>query len=268
MGFFDRFRSKKESTPEEVSEPGGGLSECDAKPHHVFLAYIRRLREGGPADPAFEQKTCGRDLNFNMLNLAEVMFAISKESDIPIDKISDFLRCGSSPDFAILLERIAVLAEEFSEAERDALLASGAFGDESLEIDPEFDNVGLIVKYCRAVELLKDDQHFGERRVAMAREKARAEMEQLHQEVSGAIERCLLMCEDELPDGVAEEIRQYLWHNELGLATELLAYMAGEHGASINREVKDAIMRIFDKMGYEEDDPEQYLFFKEWLGEL
>ena len=86
------------------------------------------------------------------------------------------------------------------------------------------------------------------------------------EEISRDIWQCVLMCIDVLPEGVAVDIQQYLEHNELGLAIELLAYMAIQHEGSIRRDVKAAILRTLAKMGYEEDEPEQYCSYKERLG--
>jgi len=92
------------------------------------------------------------------------------------------------------------------------------------------------------------------------------EKNRYYEEVSRDIWQCVLMCADVFPEGVVEDIRQYLGHNELGLAIESLAYMVIQHEVSISRDVKAAIMRTFSKMGYEEDEPEQYCAYKEQLG--
>lgn len=95
---------------------------------------------------------------------------------------------------------------------------------------------------------------------------SKAEKIRYWEEISRDIEQCVLMCNDVLPEGVAGNIHQYLEHNELGLAIELLAYMAIQQKGAIGCDVKDAIIKTFAKMGYEEDEPEQYHSYKEQLG--
>jgi hypothetical protein len=160
------FKRKPRSREENVDAAN---ARFDANAHPIVLAYLRRLWAGEPPDPVFEAKSLSRELRFNTLSLAEVMFALSKERGVPVDTISDFLACGipggGDIKTANLLKRIAILADSFSEEQRDDLIAAGIVGDPS-EIAPisaEFDNVGFVVKYCRAVASLKDSKEFGRR---------------------------------------------------------------------------------------------------------
>lgn len=163
---------KRKPKPEPTvgrDEPELSPRPFDGSAHRIVLAYLRRLRAGQPPDPAFEARSLAHDLGFNTLSLAEVMFAVSCEHAIPVDTIADFLACGipggGDLETANLLKRIAILAESFSEEERDLLLATGIIGDPSevAPISAHFDNVGFMVKYCGAVASLKDSEEFGGR---------------------------------------------------------------------------------------------------------
>lgn len=169
MSFFDRFRKRKESVPIQAGESGGYEYGFNPQAHHMLLEYYRKIRAGAQPDPTFERKCLSRDLHFDTLNMAEMIFAISKEQGIPMDTIVDFLGCsipgGGDTVLATLLQRLTILADSFSETQRDALLASGVVGDrkEIMPLRPEFDYVEYAIGYCRAIEFLKDDDTFGRR---------------------------------------------------------------------------------------------------------
>jgi len=169
MAFFDRFRKKK-SVSSEAENLFHNEHGFNPDAHHVVLNYLRRLWKGEAPDPVFEKKRLSRDLNFNTLNLAEVIFAVSEERKIPLDTIVDFLACGipggGDADLSILVQRVSMLAGSFSERERDVLLDSGVVGDrkEIAYLTPQFDYVEFVVKYCRAFESLKGDNTFGNRK--------------------------------------------------------------------------------------------------------
>jgi hypothetical protein len=97
---------------------------------------------------------------------------------------------------------------------------------------------------------------------------SKAEKIKYWNDLSHDIWQCVSMCADILPNGLANDIREYLDHNELGIALELLADMAIDHELPISRDAKAAILRTFAKMGYEKDEPEQYHSYKEWLNVL
>jgi hypothetical protein len=167
MGIFDRYQKKQRPAPPDPRDPNSikearAAYEAAIEGHRQILDYFRRLESGGQLDPTFEQLSLNNDLGFNSLDLAEIIFAISKEYEIPIDRIVHFLSIGlpggGDQALALLLRRIATLADSFSTIERMALLDSGVVGDrkEILPINSMFDSVGFIIKYCRAVIFLKD----------------------------------------------------------------------------------------------------------------
>src|SRR5262249_2419762 len=122
MSFLDRFRKQKKSAvPVDI--------DISPEAHNILLEYLQSLWAGAPSDPIFEQKSLSRDLHFNSLNLAEMVFAVSKEREIAVDKIVDFLCCsipgGGDIKLANLLQRIAILADGgFTEQQRSKLLTS------------------------------------------------------------------------------------------------------------------------------------------------
>lgn len=161
MSTFGRFRKSQEPAKSEPDKQTHGSSDFDPQAHHLVLGYSRKISSGAQPDPTFERKSLSRDLKFNSLSLAELIFALSEECGIPIERIVHFLRTGlpggGDQKIANLLERIAILAEQFGESERIALLSSGVVGDrtEIGPVLPEFDNVASIIKYCKAIESLK-----------------------------------------------------------------------------------------------------------------
>lgn len=169
MSFLDRFRKRKEPAPIQAGEPDAFEYGFNPEAHHILLEYYRKIRDGAPPDPTFERKCLSRDFHFTTLNLAEMIFAIAKEQEIALDTILDFMACsipgGGDALLATLMQRLAILAESFSEKERDVLLASGVVGDrkEILPLYPHFDYVEYVIKYCRAIESLKGDETFGRR---------------------------------------------------------------------------------------------------------
>jgi hypothetical protein len=163
MSLFDIFRKKQQPQTGPIDVES---SSFDPQAHHKVLEYLRRLWAGGQKDESFEKTALGADLRFNSLSFAELIFSISQEREIPLERIVHFLRVGipggGDQKIATLLERIAVLAEEFDEQQRIALLATGVVGDRQ-EIAPivePFDSVDSVVKYCTAIESLKNlDDH-------------------------------------------------------------------------------------------------------------
>jgi len=144
QSLFFRGRKKQESTA------------------HTVLKYLERTWSEEPSDLVFEKKSLNRDLKFNSLDLAELIFLVSRKYEIPRKRIVHFLHTGiaggGDHKLANLVERIAILAEHYDESERSALLSSGLVGDidEVAQILPDFDNVGFVVKYCTAIRSLKD----------------------------------------------------------------------------------------------------------------
>ncbi|MDO7851646.1 pentapeptide repeat-containing protein [Hymenobacter convexus] len=131
--------------------------------HGIILNYLRKLWRGDAIDSFFESKSLNNDLNFNSLNLAELIFAVIKERNLSKERVQDFLRIGitggGDSDLANLIERIDILSlGGFEEPERIMLLNSGTVGGR-LEIKPinnKFDTVGFVIKMVRALESTKE----------------------------------------------------------------------------------------------------------------
>jgi hypothetical protein len=162
MSFLDRFR-RSSSTAASGPKPqsSGEPDAFDPEAHQKVLAYLRRLWQGQARDEEFERTSLGRELHFNSLNLAELLFAVSREREVPTARIIHFLRIGipggGDAKIATLFERVVILSEQFDEPQRIALLSSGVVGDrkEIVPIAEGFDTVGHMLKYCRAIESLK-----------------------------------------------------------------------------------------------------------------
>lgn len=175
MGLLDRFRKRKRTpSNESQKDEKNAYADFDPQAHHVLLEYLRHLWSGGQADLELERKT---DLGFYTLNMAELLFAVSEERNVPRKRILHFLRkCipgGGDAIIATLLERIFILADGgWGEQSRITLLCSGLAGDLRQEIVPihsYFDKVDLLVKYCLMMDSLKAledheaiDMEFGE----------------------------------------------------------------------------------------------------------
>lgn len=137
-------------------------ADFDPQTHHDVLDYLRELWAGKDSDPEFESTTFGPYFVFNTLNLAALIFAVAKEREIPLERVLHFLRIGipggGDQTLALLIQRIASLAEAFDEREWLTLLYSGVVGDPA-EIGPiraGFDQVGMVVKYCHAIDSLRE----------------------------------------------------------------------------------------------------------------
>lgn len=132
--------------------------------HHDILNYLKRLWNGEPPDPTFERKPLNGELLLNSLNLVELIFAVATERKVSQARIDHFLRTGISgggdQKLATLIERITILAEQFDETERMALLSSGVVGDQQElgPLNPPFDSVQAIVKLCRVIVSLNQLQ--------------------------------------------------------------------------------------------------------------
>lgn len=129
----------------------------DPRAHRVVLEYFRRLWTGEARDAAFEAKVLSRDLGFRVLNLAELVLAMSKEIDLPIDRAIEFLSIGNDPEplsEGVLAARIAELSATCSEEER----ARRVLGDLDLKeialspLKKPIDGVEPLIRYCYAIE--------------------------------------------------------------------------------------------------------------------
>ena len=160
LNIFRRFTKQKPQN-KSVNLKNDNL-DYDPEGHHKILDYIKDLWEGGDVDAEFEKISLRNDLHLNSLNLASLFFHISNERNVPIKQTVHFLRVGTEggvdPEIASLIERIDILAKEFSEPEYLNLLSSGLVGDkkEIIEIREAFDSVGLIIKFCNAIASLSD----------------------------------------------------------------------------------------------------------------
>ncbi len=150
----------------------GYWQEYDLYPlaHHAVLGYLEHLWAGGEKDESFEQKSLKNDFNMKGLNFAALCYIVAKQRDIPVEKVLHFLAPASSEaddPLSALFQKIMVIApamnEEGLSGEIKCLagVVCGSLLDSKLArysaapIDDVFDSVGFVVKYCKALELLK-----------------------------------------------------------------------------------------------------------------
>jgi hypothetical protein len=137
--------------------------------HEPLLAYLRRLRQGGARDPAFEAKRIAGDLGLNTLHLAEVLYALATDRGIPAGQVEKAMRkvpveipgaqARDSRDgwssFPNLFSRVAQLAASNMPIKiRATMLAGGVVGpgNEVRPVNSQV-NAGFVVDYCRNVGL-------------------------------------------------------------------------------------------------------------------
>ncbi|MYA09509.1 MAG: acyl carrier protein [Holophagales bacterium] len=165
MRIFDRLSGWLSSSraPDPEPQPPPEPSS-DPEAHRPILEYVKRVWAGEDPDPVFEKKSLTHDVEFDSLHLAELIFALSEDLEIPMERILQFLRTGipggGDQKLATLLERIVMLSKEFNSSDRFVLLSSGVVGDraEVAPIVPPFDNVAFVVKFCGAIKSLKNQQ--------------------------------------------------------------------------------------------------------------
>lgn len=165
MSMFDRLSRRSSSGRAPDPEPQGPSEPpSDPEAHRLLLQYVKSVWAGEDPDPVFETKSLTHDIAFNSLHLAELIFALSEDFEIPMGRILRFVRSGipggGDQELANLLERIGILSEHFNSSDRLALLSSGTVGDraEVAPILPPFDNVSFVVKFCGAIRSLKSLQ--------------------------------------------------------------------------------------------------------------
>jgi len=66
------------------------------------------------------------------------------------------------------------------------------------------------------------------------------------------------------PIKITEDVFEYLSHNELGIALELIADVAIEDNWNISTSAKIAILDTFKKMNYHETDKVQFKIYELW----
>lgn len=150
----------------------GYWQEYDLYPlaHHAVLDYLEHLWAGGEKDESFEQKSLKNDFKMKGLNFAALCYIVAKQRNIPFDKVLHFL-APASPEaddpLTVLFQKIMVIApamnEEGLSGEIKCLagVVCGSLLDSKLArysaapIDDVFDSVDFVVRYCKALELLK-----------------------------------------------------------------------------------------------------------------
>lgn len=125
--------------------------------HHEVLAYFRKLWAGEPRDATFEAKSLSTDLNFKLLNFAELVVAMSRALDLPVDEAILFVSITTNPKplpEGILTRKVADLIGKQSEEERARKLLGGADTKE-MAVRPLVEPLGRVeslLKYCVAIE--------------------------------------------------------------------------------------------------------------------
>lgn len=84
------------------------------------------------------------------------------------------------------------------------------------------------------------------------------------EEISSEIENCLHESKDVVSEVTAEYVLEYLSHNELGIALELLADQAIEEDWNISNSVRKKVLGLFRKMNYHITDKENYASYEDW----
>jgi len=97
---------------------------------------------------------------------------------------------------------------------------------------------------------------------------SKAEKSEYFKEIENDIHCCLSLFGDCVPDDVANNIQEYLSHNELGIALEILADLAIKYSWNIGDEAKIIILNTFKKMDYHISDRDQYESYKKSLNKL
>lgn len=150
----------------------GYWKEYDIYPlaHHAVLGYLEHLWAGGEKDDGFELRSLKNDFNMKGINVAALCYLVAEKRSVPFDKVLHFL-APNAPDaddsIAAIFQKIMVIAPAMNEAGLSgeikylAGVVCGAFLEpnqiryNSAQIHDDFDSVGFIVKYCKALELLK-----------------------------------------------------------------------------------------------------------------
>ena len=81
-------------------------------------------------------------------------------------------------------------------------------------------------------------------------------------EVNNHISACLTKCDSFISEKIREDVKEYLYHNELGLAAETLADIAIEEDWSLPNETKEEILQIFEIMGYRDRKSEVFEIYE------
>ena len=84
-------------------------------------------------------------------------------------------------------------------------------------------------------------------------------------DIESDILSCLVLADRCVPMDLADQIRDYVSHNELGIALELLADSIVEYDWEVPLEARSLILRTFKKMEYDKSDVEQYLSYETQL---
>jgi len=87
-------------------------------------------------------------------------------------------------------------------------------------------------------------------------------------EIEFDIHCCLSLSGDCVPEDVANNIQEYLSHNELGIALEVLSDLAIKYNWKIGDEAKKRILNTFKKMDYHISDRDQYESYEKLLNKF
>ncbi|NQZ90702.1 MAG: hypothetical protein HRT54_24350 [Colwellia sp.] len=87
-------------------------------------------------------------------------------------------------------------------------------------------------------------------------------------DIEEQIKQCIFLCGNKAPQSVTEEIEDYLSHNELGIAIELLVCSAIQDNWSISKEAKCQILNTLISMDYHKTDIEEFQQYESWLNAI
>lgn len=125
--------------------------------HREVLKYFRKLWAGEPRDAAFEAKSLSKDLDFKLLNFAELVVSMSRELDMPVSEAVEFVSISTSTEplpEGVLTRKVADGAYTHSEEERARKLLSEEDTKDLavLPIMEPLDRVESLMKFCVAIE--------------------------------------------------------------------------------------------------------------------
>lgn len=174
MGFFSRLFGSGDSTKRQPTtspkNSGDTSPSCEAGGREALLKYYRDLRNGAPGKPDFEAQSLSRELDFDTLDLAEVILALSLDAGIESEAIQSSIRNapaqlpreepvddhGGWSSLANLFGRVEHLATGApTDAVSRALIFRAGLCGPPDEVGPfhESVTVSLAVKYLKSIGL-------------------------------------------------------------------------------------------------------------------
>jgi len=133
--------------PPPAPEPAPAPKVHDPKAFEPVLSYILGVFDGKPKDDAFE----ARDVQFDTLDLAELVMGLCRQRKLSTDKAVEFMGLGTKGDLpeGTLARRIIELSATKNAVERAEILTKETTLVRPMRV---LKTVEDLLKYCRAVE--------------------------------------------------------------------------------------------------------------------